>query len=75
MVKKNTKSAKEFKANLPEIWGDNPVFETMIPQNQDAHNAGNDNAPVTSAYPSSTSAKAIEVLTKEIVERIEEVEK
>ena len=47
----------------------------MIPQNQDAHNAGNDNAPVTSAYPSSTSAKAIEVLTKEIVERIEEVEK
>lgn len=74
MVKKNTKSAKEFQRNLPEIWGDNPVFDTMIPQNQDAHNAGNDCAPVTSAYPSSSSSKALEKLTKEIIKRIEEGE-
>jgi chromosome partitioning protein len=72
MVKRNTKSAKKFRKDLADIWGDNPIFENSIPLNQDANNAENDRAPVTCAYPSSTSAAALEKLTEEMVKRIEE---
>lgn len=71
MVRRNTKSAKKFSENLESLWGDNPVFDSKIPLNQDANNAENNRAPVTIAYPASSSAVALCSLTREIVSRVE----
>ena len=65
-----TLASKKFEQDLSEIWGNNPIFETKIPMNQDAVNAANMFAPVTSAKPNSPAAKAFIELAREVVNKI-----
>lgn len=65
-----TLASKKFEEDLSNIWGSNPIFETKIPMNQDALNASNMFAPVTSAKPKSPAAKALNKLTSEVVNKI-----
>ena len=68
--RKGTVASKKFELEITQVWKNNPVFETKIPMNQDAVNAANLFAPITTARPSSTAAKALEKLTKEMVNKI-----
>ena len=68
--KKGTMSSNKFEREMENIWGNNPVFATRVPWNQDAENAANKAAPVTIARPSSPSAKAFESLAREMVDKI-----
>ena len=65
-----TLASKKFEKDLTEIWGNNPIFKTKIPMNQDAVNAANMFAPVTSAKPNSPAAKAFIELAREVVKKI-----
>jgi len=66
-----TIAAQKFEQNIQQIWNDNPIFKTKVPMNQDAINAANEFAPVTSAKPYSPAARAFEKLTREVVEKID----
>ena len=65
-----TLASKKFEEDLKSVWGDNPIFETKIPMNQDALNAANLFAPVTSAKPNSSASKALKKFTREVVKKI-----
>lgn len=68
--RKGTVASKKFESEITKVWKNNPIFDTKIPMNQDAVNAANLFAPITTARPSSTAAKALEKLTKEMVNKI-----
>lgn len=68
--KKGTVASRKFESEINQVWKNNPVFDTKIPMNQDAVNAANLFAPITTARPSSTAAKSLEKLTKEMVSKI-----
>ena len=70
MVKKGTIATREFIPKMKDTWGENPIFETEIPMNQDVNNAENIQAPVTIVKPYSAVSKALEALTKEMVDKI-----
>lgn len=66
-----TIAARKFEKELTKIWGNNPIFKTKIPANQDAINAANLFAPVTLVKPYSSSASAFRNLVREVVEKID----
>ena len=68
--RKGTVASKKFESDITRVWKNNPIFDTKIPMNQDAVNAANFFAPVTTAKPASIAAKALENLTKEMVNKI-----
>lgn len=73
-VNQRTISARNYSAKKAEFWGEENTFKTMIPQSQSVTNAGNQGAPVTSAYPSSPASVAFTKLAREMIEKIERVE-
>ena len=63
---------KAFQSMLPMVKGnwESILFDTVIPQNQDAVNAENDTSPLPHKFPSSKAAKAYKQLLDEVVKRI-----
>ena len=71
MIKLNTKIERATRGEgISHFWGDKPIFETRIKQNQDVKNAGFIPAPVTAAYPSCIASAGFNALAREVVSKI-----